>query len=54
MSSPIFSNIVVTYSQLNLGCVAQSMFEFSSIFGKVLGNISNIMRHDVHVFLKLW
>jgi hypothetical protein len=34
-------------------CVAQSMLEFSCIFGKFSGNISNILCHDVRVFLKL-
>ncbi len=37
----------VTYSQSNLGCVIQSMFAFSYIFGKLSWNIFDILGHDV-------
>jgi hypothetical protein len=46
-SSPIFSNMVVTYSQSNSRCVAQFIFAFFCIFGKLLGNILDILGHDV-------
>ncbi len=41
--SLVFFDMVVTHSQLSLGCVAT----FFSIFGKLSGNISNILGHDV-------
>jgi hypothetical protein len=44
---PIFFGMEMTYSQSNLRCVAQSMFAFSYIFGKLLINILNILGHDV-------
>jgi hypothetical protein len=44
-SSPIFSNMIVTYSYSSSGCVAQFMLTFSNIFGKLLGNIQNVCSH---------
>ncbi len=46
-SSPIFSNMVMTYSQSNWRCVTQFMLTSSTILGKLSRNISNILGHDV-------